>query len=400
MNLTIHVFTIVSWILALGWLWQAAMALHGMPQLHDLTGTSLASQPALTENDAPHLTVIVPALNEEKSIEATLRSLLASSGLRLEIIAVDDRSTDSTGKKMDAIAAETATGKSSHCLKVIHIAALPTGWLGKPHAMAMAAQQATAPWLLFTDGDVLFESHALELAVREAVALDADHFVLMPTAVLKATGERAVLAAMQAIAQWTVRLWKVNDPQARDSIGVGGFNMLRRDLYIQIGGFEALRMEVLEDLRLGWLIKRAGFKQRVSIGPNLVRVRWMKNSLAVVGLMEKNGFAIFRYRVGLTSLACAALALYPILTVAAIAAGGWLLAPVLVMHLAIGLVYFADRRLTGVSPWHLILFAPATALVTYAFLRSMILTLVRDGVLWRGTHYSLSELRRHAGTGW
>jgi hypothetical protein len=159
-------------------------------------------------------------------------------------------------------------------------------------------------------------------------------------------------------------------------------------------------MEVLEDLRLGWLIKRAGFKQRVAIGPGMVRVRWMKNSLAVVGLMEKNGFAIFRYRLGLTALACAALALYPILTAVAIIAGGWLLTSVLVMHLAIGLVYFADRRLTGVSPWHLILFAPATALVTYAFLRSTILTLLRDGVMWRGTHYSLSELRRHAGTGW
>jgi len=391
---------IVSWLLALGWLWQAAAALRGMPQLPDLTCIDPESLPALPACDGPDLTVIVPALNEEKSIEATLRSLLASSGVRLQIIAVDDRSTDSTGIKMDTIAAEALGGNYSHCLQVIHINSLPAGWLGKPHAMSIAAQQATAPWLLFTDGDVLFEPRALELAMREAVALEADHFVLMPTAIQKMAGERAVLAAMQAIAQWAVRLWKVTDPKARDSIGVGGFNMLRRDVYAQIGGFEALRMEVLEDLRLGWLIKRAGYKQRAVLGPELVRVRWMKGTFAVVGLMEKNAFAAFRYRVGFTALACAGLALYPIVTVGALAHGGWLLAPAVAMHFAIGTVYLADRRLTQVSPWHVILFAPATALVTYAILRSMILALVRNGIVWRGTRYSLSELRRHAGNGW
>jgi glycosyltransferase involved in cell wall biosynthesis len=401
MALTIHIFTIVSWLLALGWLWQAVGAARGVPQLPDLTCIDPNSMPALADCDGAHLTVIVPALNEENSIEATLRSLLASSGLRLEIIAVNDRSTDSTGKKMDAIAAQAKAESSPHSLQVIHIDSLPAGWLGKPHAMALASQQATTPWLLFTDGDVLFKPRALELAMREAVALDADHLVLMPTAILKATGERAVLAAMQAIAQWTVRLWKVSDPSARDSIGVGGFNLLRRGVYEQIGGFEALRMEVLEDRRLGWIIKRAGYKQRAVLGPDLVRVRWMKGSLAVIGLMEKNAFAAFRYKVGITVLASIGLALYPIVTVAAVFAGSWSLATsVVAIHFAIGMAYAASRRITRVSPWHIFFFAPAAALLNYAIVRSMILALVRNGIDWRGTRYSLSDLRRHAGSGW
>jgi cellulose synthase/poly-beta-1,6-N-acetylglucosamine synthase-like glycosyltransferase len=301
---------------------------------------------------------------------------------------------------MDEVADQVAADEGPHRLRVIHADDLPAGWLGKPHAMALAAREATAPWLLFTDGDMIFHPRALELAMREAVKSNADHLILVPTLIFKSAGERAMLAAMQALAQWTIRLWKVEDPRARDFFGVGGFNLVRREIYTQMGGFEGLRMEVLDDLRFGWKVKRAGYRQRVVLGPELVRIRWIDGALGVVRLIEKNGFAIYRYRVGLLLLACLSLAVSAILPFAAIAAGGWTMVAGLLTCFAIGVVYKAHRRLTQVSPWMAIFFAPATLIVIFSFLRSMILALVHNGVDWRGTRYALDDLRRNAGRGW
>jgi glycosyltransferase involved in cell wall biosynthesis len=301
---------------------------------------------------------------------------------------------------MDEVAAEAKVSDLPHQLSIISVRALPEGWLGKPHAMALGARQSSAPWLLFTDGDVLFHPQALELALREALAKKADHFALVPSLILRTSGERAMLAAMQVLAQWTVRLWKVDDSEAKDFIGIGGFNLVRREVYTQVGGFEALRMEVLDDLRFGWKVKRAGFSQLIVVGPGLVRIRWINGVMSVVRLTEKNGFAVYRYKMWLLLLACLGLAVEAFLPLAALATGGWASAAGLVIYAAIFVVYAANRRVTQVSPWLVVFFAPATVIVVFAFLRSMVLTLARTGVDWRGTRYSLAELRRHAGSGW
>jgi glycosyltransferase involved in cell wall biosynthesis len=399
-NVAAESFLVFSWLLALAWLWHAVAALRGMATLPDLSRIDPASLPPLASGEGPDLTIIVPACNEENSIQATLRSLLASTGLRLEIVAVNDRSTDRTGECMDQVAVEAVARGGPHRLRVIHIGELPAGWLGKPHAMALAAQQATAPWLLFTDGDVIFHPQALLLALRHAQAETADHMVLVPTLIIKTLGETVMLAVMNVLGGWTIRLWKVADPRARDFIGVGGFNLIRREVYASVGGFEALRMEVLDDMRLGWLVKRAGYRQRVAVGPGLVRIRWLQGALGVVHLAEKNGFAALRYRVGLMLLACLGVAAQIVVPLVAIAAGGWALAAGLLTYALIAITYWANRKVTPASPWQAIFFAPAATVVLYAGLRSMALALVRNGVDWRGTHYSLDELRRHAGRGW
>jgi len=390
-----QILTAATGLLALGWLWQALAALRGMPKLPDLTDPR-ANWPELEPSPQPHATVVVPACNEEESIRATLNSLLSSTGARLQIVAVDDRSTDRTGAIMDEIV--TQAGAGPHSLEVLHIRELPPGWLGKAHALAMGAHRSTAPWLLFTDGDMTFDPRAVSLALRYAAAESADHVVLAFTLELKSFVEVAVFAALQALATWNVRLWKVADAKARDFFGAGGFNLVRRNVYEQVGGFESLRMEVVEDLRLGWLIKRAGFRQRIVVGADLARIRWIKGALGIVGLLEKNGFAGMRYRTEISLLASLGFAIQIVVPLAAFACGGWAAVATLADYAAIALTYFANRRFTRVSPWTAILFAPATAVLLFAFARSTALTLIRKGVVWRGTHYPLDELRRNAGS--
>ena len=389
-----HILSFFSWALAAAWLCKGVAALRGMRSLPDLRCINLDALPPISSHEGPDLTVVVPARDEEAAIEACLRSLLASTGVRLQIIVVDDRSTDRTGQHMDAIAAEARGAGSPHPLEVIHITDLPAGWLGKPRALAVGAARAVAPWILFTDGDVIFAPPALELALRQAAALRADHLLLVPTLIIRSAGERAILAAMQAIALWVVRYWKVADPRAKDSMAAGGFNMIRREAYDRIGGFEALRMEVLEDVYLGRRAKLAGFAQRIVVGPDLVRVRWIEGAFAVIQLVEKNGFAVTRYRTGLHLLACLGLVIDAILPLVAIAWGGWTTISGLAIYLGIFLAYRASRRVTRVPAWYAITFAPALLLVAWSFLRSMTLALVRGGIIWRGTLYSLCDLRR------
>jgi cellulose synthase/poly-beta-1,6-N-acetylglucosamine synthase-like glycosyltransferase len=392
-------FTDLAWGLAAAWLWKGITALAGMRHVPDLGRLDPATLPPIPENEGPDLTVIIPARDEEAVIDQCLRSLLASSGLKLQIIAVDDRSTDGTGSIMDAIAAEARINNSRHQFEVIHITELPPGWLGKPHALSIGANRAAAPWILFTDGDVLFAPRALELALREAIELGADHLVLAPTIIFHSVGERAVLGAMQAMAMWMLRLWKVADPRARDSFGAGAFNMIRRDVYHAIGGFEALRLEILEDVFLGMRVKRAGFAQRVVLGLNLVRLRWLNGTFAVVDLVEKNGFAVTRFRAPLQLLACLSFAMHAIVPLAAIFSGGWNTLAGILAYLGLTLAYQASRRVTRVPTWCALLFAPAVLLVGWAFLRSMFLALSRGGVIWRATLYPLKELRRAARQG-
>ncbi len=367
-----------------------------MPTLPDLTRLDAATLPVLPAAEGPHLTVIVPACNEEDGIRATLQSLLASTGVRLEIIAVDDRSTDSTGKRMDQVAAEAAAGEGPHRLEVLHLTELPAGWLGKPHALARGAERATAPWLLFTDGDVKFAPLALELALRNAVAEKADHFALMLTLIRHGAGEAAIAGTAQALAQWSLRLWKVSDPGAREFFSAGGFNMVRTELFRRLGGMSAMRMEVVEDLTLAWMVKSAGGRSVVALGPGLATIRWIEGILGIVGNMEKNGLAVFRYRVGMALAACLGLVVQVALPLASIAVGGWATVAGLLTYAGIALTFHANRRLNQVPVWAAVLFAPAAVIVGYGLLRSTVLTLWRDGVNWRGTHYPLSELRRNA----
>ena len=393
-------FTCLAWFLAVAWLWKSVTALRGMTSLPDLTRLAPETLPKLEAGAQPHLSVIVPACNEENSIQATLHSLLASTGIRLEIIAVDDRSTDGTGALMEEVAAEAALQDSPHTLRVIRNRALPPGWLGKPHALHLAAQCAVAPWLLFTDADLTFAPRALELALRHALAVQADHLVLTPTLIRKGMGEAVMQAMLQAPLAWFVRLWKVADPRAKDFIGVGGFSMVRAEAYTRLGGFAGLRMEVIEDMSFGCMVKRAGYRSSVALGPGLVSIHWIKGVFGIVGNVEKNGFAACRYSLAMATAVSMGLATLVLVPSAAIVLGGWTLPAGLLTYLGIALAMRANRSLNGISPLAALLYAPAAAIVWYAFVRSVALTLARRGVLWRGTRYPLGELRRNVIRWW
>ena len=392
MPVLLRIVLVLDWLIALSWMMRVLVWRRMLRQVPDLTRI-IEAHPSLP---LPALSVIVPARNEAASIAATLRSLLGAERVDLQVLAVDDRSSDQTGAMMESLA-ESVIGEGGapgKTLQVLHVAELPPGWLGKTHAMALAAQHATGDWLLFTDGDVLFRSDALRRALEYATSSGADHLVLLPTVLLRSWGERMMVAFLQVLSIWALRLWRVPDPGARrDAVGVGAFNLIRREAYDALGGWESLRMEVLEDLALGRRVKANGFAQRVALGLDLVSVRWARGAFGVVDNLTKNLFALFRFRPELLLGFVCGMAMFTLFPLAACLVGYVFWWPAGILLIALFLAYQRVGSYHHFSAVQMLLFPAAAVLLLYALLRSMCLALWRGGVSWRGTFYSLRELR-------
>jgi glycosyltransferase involved in cell wall biosynthesis len=338
----------------------------------------------------PTLTVIVPARNEAGDIRACLESLVRQDYPRVQVVAVDDRSVDRTGAIMDGMAAEWPEG-----LRVLHVTELPAEWLGKTHAMALAARSCETDFLLFTDADVVFAPSALRLALAAAVELGADHLVLAPTTIIKRWDEAGLLAFFQMFGIWAARPWKVADPKAkRDAVGIGAFNMLRRSAYEAVGGYEALRMEVVEDLGIARRIKAAGLRQRLVFGRGLVSIHWAAGVPGLVGVMTKNVFAAARFNVAFVLGGCVWLVGFCVLPFVFVWVPGFHV-PGLVTIAAMALAYGVLARHSGLRVGNVLLAPLAAAVFCFVMVRSMVTTLRQGGVVWRGTFYSLKELKKH-----
>ncbi|HVM94241.1 MAG TPA: glycosyltransferase family 2 protein [Terriglobales bacterium] len=377
-------------ILGLAWFSRILQAAIGMPQVADVARPEWDRRPP-TPRGEPRVSIIVPARNEELDIRATLESLLVLDYSNYEIIAVDDRSTDRTGEIMDEVLARADRSR----LRVIHVEKLPDRWMGKTHAMWTAGKEASGDWLLFTDADVLFKRDALRRAIAYADAENADHVILFPRMIMKHAGERMMIAFFQALFVFGHRPWKVADQKAQDHMGVGAFNMVRRSTYDAIGTYETLRMEVLDDMKLGKVIKNAGYAQRNVFGEALISLHWVRGTFGIVDNLTKNFFALLSFqwpRTVASMVALAFLNLGPFLGIWL--AHGWARLPYGIALLSLFGIYYGMSRFSDVAPYYVLLHPISTCLVTYTVARSMVLTIRQGGVVWRGTKYPLDELRR------
>ena len=338
----------------------------------------------------PVVSLIVPARDEGAKIEQALKSLLAIDYPGLEIIAIDDRSQDATGAIMDQLAAEDAR------LRVIHVAELPTGWLGKNNAMHRGAQIAGGEWLLFTDGDVLFAPETLRLAISYVQHRRLDHLCMNPGMIPGGYWENALTACFAMLFFAAIKAWLIPTRWKGAYCGIGAFNLVRAAVYGDVGGFERLRLDVLDDVNLGRLVKHAGYRQQLLAGDDLIRVRWQNSFWGVIRGLEKNSFAALHYSLGELIRSTLLLLVVFCTPYAGFffwqqpAAWGYL-SSVALLHLTYG--YLAARSGTGLR------IAPVlpAMFLTFIFVlwRSAIITLKQGGVRWRDTFYPLEELRRN-----
>ena len=338
--------------------------------------------------ETPSVSIVIPARNEERNVEAALRSVLAQDGPRIEFIVVDDRSTDSTGAILDRMAAADAR------LKVVHVTDLPRGWLGKNHALELGARAATGELILFTDADVVLAPGTVHRAASYLAREGFDHVTIgphvdMPGVLLKTFG--VVFGLMFS---FFTRPWRVREPGSPHFVGVGAFNLVRADVYRAIGTHRAIAMRPDDDVKLGKLVKKNGFRQDFLVGSGMVSVEWYASLREAVHGLRKNGFAGVDYRISLVILATLVQLVLFIWPFAAVFVTSGATRALYALVVAIILFQFAGMaREQKVPAWYGLLFPLASVMFIVVIWNATIYALVHRGIEWRGTHYPLDELK-------
>ncbi len=420
---------VVGWILFAIW-----AVVSGVPTMW-LIGRSLKRQSdRLPDRETrPRVSVIVPARDEGHKIEAGLESLLASDYPNFEVIAIDDRSRDDTGAIMDRLAqssplapreelpnaqgaseagtasiletesmersaflsrSDRATGGDRATLRVIHITDLPEGWLGKNHALHAGYHQSNGEWLLFTDGDVVHAPQTLQRAIRFVVARNTDHLAMFPDFESGGLFETAFVIGFGVMFAAGTQPYLIPTKFPRAYCGVGAYNLVRRSALDRAGGFEPIKLDIMDDVKLGKLLKRTSTRSEILRAGDGLSIRWQSGAWACITGLEKNAFAAANYSVVQLLWICGATTVVfcgP--TVGAILAGeartGFVAAAVL-SHFLYGLTAW----LHGHSFWLFPMLMPSGLAFVFAFLRSGWITLRQGGVRWRDTFYPLEVLRR------
>ena len=335
------------------------------------------------------ISVIFAARDEAEKLSAALTTLLAQDYPRFEVIAVNDRSQDQT----PAILREFERTHSN--LVVMNVDSLPAGWLGKPHALVEGFNKSRGDWLVFTDADVHFAPDVLRSAIALATKRHWDHLSLLSSIEMRGFWEITAISYFGLGFVFGNEPWLASNPRSGRYVGVGAFQLVRRDAYEKSGGHRRLRMDVIEDMKLGKLIKMAGFRSGVAVAQDMVSVRWHSGVGNVIRGVTKNFFAACHYN-PLYALGAMMLPLImSVLPFFGLAfATGWAR---VFAGIAVGaaiLIHSAMIWSTDASPLYG-LTHPLGALIFFWMLgRSAIATLWRGGVVWRGTFYPLEELRK------
>ncbi len=348
----------------------------------------LRDSPPLSDSEAPSLSVVIPARNEAGQIGPALSSVLAQDYPGLEVLVVDDRSSDGTGEILDRMARDRGG------LRVLHVTGLPPGWMGKNHALQAGADAARGEFLLFTDADVHFAPDALRNAMAFAAERRLDHLAVSPELVARTLPLRGVLGVFAFVFAAYLRPWKARDPQSACSVGLGAFNLVRASAYRAAGGHGPIRMRPDDDVRLGRLLKRSGARQELALGRGFVSVAWYPDLCSMARGLLKNSFALVEYRAGLQLAAAAGTLLtqvFPFLApLLPVGPARWVYLAAALL-LALGSAVHAPRH--GLPAWSGLAYPFAMAFFVGTGLASMATVLRDGGVVWRGTLYSLVELK-------
>jgi chlorobactene glucosyltransferase len=240
----------------------------------------------------PRVSILVPARNEEANIGPCVHSLLAQQYPNFQVLVLDDQSTDGTWQILTKLVA------GYERLQVLRGQSLPPGWLGKHWACHQLAQVADGEFLLFTDADTRHHPLALANAVAALQTEEADFLTALPHEEAVSWAERLIIPLIP----WSIFSFVplVLADRLRFSFlsaAIGQFMLFRRPVYEAIGGYEAVRHQVVDDLALARRIKAQGWRWRLVDGGHRIRCRMYHNFEQVYQGIGKNLFAVFNYNI-------------------------------------------------------------------------------------------------------
>jgi chlorobactene glucosyltransferase len=348
----------------------------------------VAIEPAPVPLDAPRVSIVVPARNEEYQIERCVRSLLAQEHPHLDVIVVDDQSQDATASIVEMLAREDDR------LRLIPGEALPEGWVGKPWALHQGLRYAGGDWVLFTDADTIHDPGALAAALGFARAHEIDVLSLLTRQIMATPAEQLLLPSILFTIGFAIgSLDSINDMERENALFNGQYILARRAAFEAIGGHEAVRNEIAEDLELARKFKADGrFRTALVRSNGLVRVRMYRNFGELWEGFVKNFWVGARDRPALALLGIAFLAcLSPITPVAiliALALHAWSASALLACAVAVAILGAAYGMAGFGMPRYLAACLPIGIAATVAIAATSIVRRAFGGVAWRGRRYA------------
>jgi glycosyltransferase involved in cell wall biosynthesis len=371
----------LTWLVQLFTVWYTGKT---MPRLEDMQAPPL--------ENPPKVSVIIPACNEEDTLEASMQLRLQDTYPNLEFILIDDRSEDNTRDIVRRIAARDQR------VKPVYIDKLPEGWLGKVHALHTGVKHSGGDWLLFSDADVHVHPDTCNRIISFCEKKNLDHVAVLPELyrgnILVDTAVSVFIKALIVIG----RTWNIKKKKARAYTGSGSYNLVRRSAYEQTEGFEWLKMEVVDDLCLGMMVKRSGFNSEMVNGLDFVGVHWYRNLKDMKTGMSRALFSgignfsmIQALSLGTIGFIFDMLPYYAALVPMGIPFLPYAGFALILLSL---LASVKAARLTNIGTLPALLQPLGNIMVFALTIRAGIIGAVRGGIYWRGTFYSKKELRQ------
>lgn len=363
---------------------RALGAIRSLPILDPAAPNSDGAMP-------PTLSVIIAARNEASTLPAALETLIEQTYPGLEIILVNDRSTDNTAEVIDAFAQRDAR------IRCIHIKDLPPDWIGKVHALHVASQQARGDWMLFTDADVHHSARLWSSAIEYVERGELDHLAILPQVTSRGLLLNATMKTFAMLFLTTAKVEKIRDPDSPAAIGIGAFNLVRSKTFRQTAGFEWLRMEVADDYGLGVMLKSIKAKADIVTAYNDLKIKWYASLQEMARGLDKNimapGTQYKTIKLIVNPLVMLGVSIAPFVGVLFWPSPvAWL---ALLTLLVVSVAAMSIAKISNDNTIYWLLSPLGLLVISYIFTRACLLCLARDGIIWRGTHYSRKKLQQY-----
>ncbi|MEK6752510.1 MAG: glycosyltransferase [Chloroflexota bacterium] len=364
--------------------------------VHNQYHLDIVVTPKPPPNDAPLVSICIPARNEENNIRRCVEAALGQDYPNIEVIVLDDRSTDATLTQLTEIASRDSR------LIPIHGSDLPVGWAGKPHALFQASAVACGEWLCFVDADTFLKPQAISSVYAKALETEADLFTVMNEQILGSFWEKVVMPLVMTALSVGFSPRKVNDPSRRDAIANGQFILIRRSVYDLIGGHEKVKDQIVEDKAISEQVKWNGHRLIVADGTQVVSTRmytslatmwegWTKN--IYLGLRDHPAMLLLgAFGATLALIAALFMPIWPLLGLAwYFKGGGWLAIGVIIKSLIVwGFLLYARIQVARgmkISAWYALTIPLGAGVFAAMMLTSAWKVISGEGVIWKGRTY-------------
>lgn len=342
----------------------------------------------LESNTYPSVAVVIAVKDEEAEVEQALRSVCALDYPNLQIIVINDRSTDGTATILQRMEQQHPQ------LRILTINQLQPGWLGKNHALYQGYLASAEDWLLFTDADVTFEPLALKKAMQYVQQKQLDHLTVLPQVTSRSSLFKSVMNTFALMLDIKLRPWDISNPSSKASMGVGAFNLVKRTAYEKAGTHTVISLRPDDDLKLGERIKSAGCRQDIVYGEKELTLEWYTSLQQFINGLMKNMFSVSNYQFTTAMGTAISTFLILVLPIPLLLLSGY---PYQLMAIAILLaqILVMGKKKGMIAKWWHALLIPFSGLVmVYIIIKSTFLTMKQGGIYWRDSFYPLAELRK------